>query len=436
MCTSSRQVWQITMRNAINALVFLLFISAANAVFPAGDPAVMQRTEPMKKFALVIGNSKYDNAPVLPNTINDATDMCSALKALKFDVTCKTNVASKREFKDVLYEFTDKVDKNSVMLFYFAGHGVEVEGVNYLIPTKAALKTKSDIDDESVQLNYVLREFSARRGGLNIFILDACRDNPFLNPLRDYVPRLGFATQMDIPANSILAVSTGANQVSLDGAGRNGTFTKNVLAALAELHLPVTEVFRNAMMSTTADARRMGKEQAPMVTFSYNAKYCFGGCTGEPPATRLKDNEEEEIVKRREELVNLRAAIAEAQARQSQIESERQALLDKQADINRLREAIREAEARREASNAEKQALVAKEREADVITQNIKEASEKLNQLENTKNSLLVRQAEINDLRARIEAQERGIQKKAEPRQDNPDKEKRSRYAPAVMPTF
>jgi uncharacterized caspase-like protein len=355
---------------------------------------------------------------------------------MKFDTTCKTNIGSKREFKDVLYEFTDRVERNSVIVFYFAGHGVEVEGVNYLIPTKAALKTKSDIDDESVQLNYVLREFSARRGALNIFILDACRDNPFLNPLRDYVPKLGFATQMDIPADSILAVSTGANQVSLDGVGRNGTFTKNILAALATPQVPVTEMFRNAMMSTTVDARRMGKRQDPMVTFSYNGKYCLGGCVGDTPEVRMGDGEEEEIRRRREELANLKAAIAEAQAKQLKIESERQALLDKQADINKLRENIKEAEARREATNAEKRALAVKEREADQITQNIQDASEKLSQLEATKNSLLARQAEINELRARIEAQERGIQTKAAPLPNTSEKEKRSRYAPAVMPTF
>jgi uncharacterized caspase-like protein len=425
------------MKSLVKVLIFFLLTEISGHAFSAVEETTEDREfEVRKKYALVIGNSAYETAPVLPNTLNDAADMCAALKASKFETTCKTDISSKREFKDVLYEFTDKINKNSIILFYFAGHGVEVDGVNYLIPTKAAIKTKSDIDDESVQLNYILREFSSRRSELNIFVLDACRDNPFLNPLRDYVPKLGFATQMDIPANSVLAVSTGANQVSLDGKGRNGTFTKHILTALAIQNVPVTEMFRNAMRNTTIDARKMGKAQEPMVTFSYNGKYCLGGCSSDLPEVRKGNGEEEEIRRRREELASLKAAVAEAQAKQLQIESERQTLLDQQAEINRLRENIKEAEARKEATNAERQAFAAKGREADVITKNIKDASEKLTQLENTKNTLLARQAEINELRARIDAQERGITTKAGSRSEINDKEKKSRYAPTVMPTF
>jgi hypothetical protein len=443
------------MNNLIRKLVFLCFIFLAGpACIASSDDDQVQLSKSSRKIALVIGNAIYENAPKLPNALNDANDMCASLRTIGFDTTCKSNISSKRQFKEVLYNFTEQITKGTVVLFYFAGHGVEMDGVNYLIPTKATLMTKSDIDDESVQLNYILREFSARRAALNIFMLDACRDNPFLNPLRDYVPRLGFATQLDIPGNSILAVSTGANQVSMDGDGRNGTFTKNILQSLATPNIPVSDMLQQAMLATTTEAGSKGKIQNPMVTFSFHGKYCFGGCVGDPPTNSALVSEQEEITKKREELARLQASIDEAKAKQQQIESERQAsiaqamakqreielerqaLLKKEAEISNIREAVRTTEAKAVASDAAKQALVSKEQEANSILQNINDASEKLKELENTKNSLLARQQEVNQLRDRIEAQERSIRKIPEARPDNNDRPKRSRYEPTVMPTF
>lgn len=443
------------MNNLIRKLVFLCFIFLAGPTcIASSEDDQIQLSKSSKKIALVIGNAIYENAPKLPNALNDANDMCASLRTIGFDTTCKSNISSKRQFKEVLYNFTEQITKGTVVLFYFAGHGVEMDGVNYLIPTKATLMTKSDIDDESVQLNYILREFSARRAALNIFMLDACRDNPFLNPLRDYVPRLGFATQLDIPGNSILAVSTGANQVSMDGDGRNGTFTKNILQSLATPNIPVSDMLQQAMFATTTEAGSKGKIQNPMVTFSFHGKYCFGGCVGDPPTNSALISEQEEITKKREELARLQASIDEAKAKQQQIESERQAsiaqamakqreielerqaLLKKEAEISNIREAVKTTEAKAVASDAAKQALVSKEQEANSILQNINDASEKLKELENTKNSLLARQQEVNQLRDRIEAQERSIRKIPEARPDNNDRPKRSRYEPTVMPTF
>jgi len=443
-------MYTLTGKLVFLCLIFLVVLAHA----AANHEDQIQLSKSQKKIALVIGNADYEKAPKLPNALNDANDMCSTLGTLGFDTTCMSNISSKRQFKEVLYSFTEQINNGTVALFYFAGHGVEIDGVNYLIPSKAALMTKSDIDDESVQLNYVLREFSARRAALNIFMLDACRDNPFLNPLRDYVPKLGFATQLDIPANSILAVSTGANQVSLDGDGRNGTFTKNILQSLVAPNVSVSDMLQQAMLSTTTDAARKGKIQNPMVTFSFHGKYCFGGCAGDQPANSALISEQEEIARKREELARLQASIDEAKAKQQQIEaerhasiaqakakqqeieSEREALLKKEAEISNIREAVKISESAAIVSDAAKQALISKEQEANSILQNINDASEKLKELENTKNSLLARQQEISQLRERIEAQERSIKKMPEARPDTADRTRRSRYEPTVMPTF
>jgi hypothetical protein len=389
-----------------------------------------------QRFALVIGNSRYENAPALPNALNDARDMCETLTKMHFDSVCKFDIASKRELKDVIYEFTGKLGKDSAAVFYFAGHGVEIEGTNYVIPTRAALRTKSDIDDESVQLNYILREFGARHAALNVFILDACRDNPFLNPMRDYVPRLGFATQMDIPENTVLAVSTGANQVSLDGAGANGTFTRNVLGSFRNSRETIEDAIRTAMMNTSADARRVGKRQEPVVTSSFHGRFCLAGCPGDVLPDAAAKREEEAIVRKREELARLDKSIAEARAKQAEIEKEKQALLEKQIEVEKARASLREAEARQEAAVNERQALIAKEREAESITKNINDAAARLSELENTRNALLARQQEVARLREQVEAQERSVRSRPATGNAQAAGERKHRYEPAIMPAF
>lgn len=288
------------------------------------------------KVALIIGNAQYANAAPLPNPGNDAADMCAAFRKLGFEVICKIDIASKREFKDAIFEFTGKVTPQTVAVFYFAGHGVQIDGLNYFIPTQAALRTKSDIEDESVQINYLMSELEGRQAALNLFMIDACRDNPFVNPIRGYVPTLGLASQLYAPRNSIVAMSTGAGQLSLDGNGRNGTFTKNLLQNVAMPGESVEDMLKAVSKGTRADANRVGRQQDPQTTISYADKYCLAGC-GEGM--------------HRDAVPGSRTAATSGQL--GELEAVRTGLLKKQEEVDRMRQALAAQQATLDARNKE-----------------------------------------------------------------------------------
>ena len=317
---------------------FFLFICACSLSLQAATS--MASGADARKVALVVGNAAYANASPLANPVNDATDVCSALRKLDFIVICKINLSSKREFKDAIFEFTGKLDERSVALFYFAGHGLQIDGLNYLVPTKAALRTKSDIEDESVQINYLMSELEARRAALNIFVLDACRDNPFVTPVRGYAPTMGLASQLFTPRNSIVAMSTGPGQLSLDGTGRNGTFTKNLLQHMQTPQLSVEDMFKAVGGGTRHDAQRVGRRQDPQITASYTDKFCMAGCAGDKPAAPGLQRAASQA-----ELRQLHESLAEARARQAELEQQAMALRRQQADIEALRRSAVTAEA-------------------------------------------------------------------------------------------
>ena len=140
--------------------------------------------------ALVIGNSDYSNSP-LRNPVNDARAMDKTLRDLGFQVTVGYDVKNYREMLRLIQDFGAGLKEGSVGLFYYAGHGVQYNGVNYLIPTQADIRRDQDIELEGVSLNRVLAEMEYAQNDLNIIILDACRNNPYASRLRS--PMRGLA---------------------------------------------------------------------------------------------------------------------------------------------------------------------------------------------------------------------------------------------------
>ncbi len=153
-----------------------------------------------RRIALVIGNGNYKHAP-LKNPVNDAKDIGDALTNLGFTVILKTNV-NQRTTEETIREFGKKLRSDGVGLFYFAGHGLQVEGRNYLLPIGADIESEADIKYEAVDAGRVLSQMEEAENGLNIVILDACRDNPFARSFRS--SERGLA-KMDAPERSILA---------------------------------------------------------------------------------------------------------------------------------------------------------------------------------------------------------------------------------------
>ena len=206
------------------------------------------------QWALVIGNSAYgaDIGP-LQNPVNDATDMAATLRSLGFEVTLVLN-ATRQQMEDALAAFRRQLRPRGVGLFYFAGHGAQVEGTNYLIPIGANVEKAATATAESVSAEQVLASMTAAGTALNLLILDACRNNPFLSRWPVQVPR-GLAP-MQAARGSLIAYATAPGAVAADGGGRNGTYTKHLLRYLTTPDLLVEQMFKRVRVAVEEETGR------------------------------------------------------------------------------------------------------------------------------------------------------------------------------------
>jgi len=157
-----------------------------------------------KRLALVIGNSAYPGGHALKNPVNDANLMASTLQSLGFTVIKRTN-ANKQQMDAAVMDFSRKLASHNIALFYYAGHGIQVDGVNYLIPIDAGLNDKIAIQFEAVDVSKVVTQFEYYPNNINVVILDACRDNPFRSWARG--GNRGFKA-IPAPSGTIIAFAT------------------------------------------------------------------------------------------------------------------------------------------------------------------------------------------------------------------------------------
>lgn len=177
-----------------------------------------------KRLALVIGNGEYKSSP-LKNPANDANDMATMLRNSNFEVIRKIN-ANKGDMLIAIDKFGKKLRSADVGLFFFAGHGMQVKGQNFLIPIGSYVSTETDIEFEGVAAGRILGKMEAAGSRVNIIILDACRDNPYKRSFRSAGQGLA---RMDAPKGSFVAYATSPGSIAADGTGRNGIFTKHIL---------------------------------------------------------------------------------------------------------------------------------------------------------------------------------------------------------------
>ena len=178
-----------------------------------------------RRLALIIGNSNYVNGASLKNPVNDANLMEATLKGLGFDVIKQIN-SGRDAMINAIREFSKKLLSYNVALFYFAGHGLQVDGINYLIPINAKLENKDDCKWEAITVNTVTDEFKKNSANTNIVILDACRNNPYRSWARGGEP--GFKALAPI-IGTIISFSTSEGATAADGEGANGIFTEELV---------------------------------------------------------------------------------------------------------------------------------------------------------------------------------------------------------------
>lgn len=237
-----------------------------------------------RRVALVIGNSAYSQTAPLPNPRNDAADVSAALRRLGFTVVEGVDLG-KRDMERRIRDFSAALEGADVGLFFYAGHGLQVEGKNYLAPIDASLKSETDLDFEAVRLNLVLRQLE-RNAKLSLVFLDACRDNPMATTLaRSLKQRSRSASigrglaRVEKAVGMMIAFATQPGNIALDGDGRNSPFTKALLnnietsgATIGDMMIEV----RNDVISATD-----GK-QVPWENSSLTGKFFFKPSAASP----------------------------------------------------------------------------------------------------------------------------------------------------------
>lgn len=220
-----------------------------------------------ERVALVIGNSDYPTER-LDNPQNDATDMSAALRDAGFKVIVRTN-ANTREMRQAVREFGSELRRADVGLFYFAGHGVQITGTNYLVPVAADIRNEADIEDLSLDVNYVLRTMEDSQAKVRIVILDACRNNPYSRSSRSSLRGLAPIT---VASGSFVAFATAPGSVAADGQGRNGLYTKHLLESLRQPDTEIQHVFQRARAGVV---RETGGRQTPWEATSLLGEFRF-----------------------------------------------------------------------------------------------------------------------------------------------------------------
>lgn len=250
----------------------LLKIVAKNAdTTIASEPRAIEYVENTYEHrqALIIGNSNYAMAP-LRNPENDAKAMAKTLKELNFEVI-KIIDGDKETIRKGIRDFHTRLDKNKgVGLFYYAGHGIQVKGENFLVPIDHDIQEEYEVPDRAIRVNSILSAMESSGTRMNIVILDACRDNPYSRSMRS--GSRGLAQIYAEGSGSIIAYATAPGSVASDGDGDNGLYTQELLKAIKTPGLEIGMVFRRVL----TNVKKMSKEkQLPWTNSSIEGEFYF-----------------------------------------------------------------------------------------------------------------------------------------------------------------
>jgi hypothetical protein len=237
-----------------------------------GNPAAL--TGPEKRVALVIGNSAYENVTALPNPANDAREIGKFLNSAGFEVILATDL-DHDEMVQVLQDFSGKIAErgpNTVAFVYYAGHGLQIAGDNYLVPVDAKIASETDVPNAAVRLVDVMATLQAVPSRMRLVVLDSCRNNPF-SQLKDTGRGLAI---VDAPNGSIVAYSTAPGTEAFDGEGKNSPYTTAFLRLAREPNVPIEQFFKKVRVAVNDTTE--GK-QTPWESSSLTGDFYFFGDT-------------------------------------------------------------------------------------------------------------------------------------------------------------
>jgi basic membrane protein A len=268
-------------------------------VFASCSIANAQQRE--NRVALVIGNSAYKQAP-LRNPANDARDMAAKLRSLGFTVIERNNLGIK-QIGSTLREFRSKLTPGSVALVYYAGHGLQIKGENYLPAVDAEISGEEDVPNQSLAMRQIMDVLGDAKTRLNLVFLDACRDNPYARSFRSAARGL---SKENAPSGTLISFATRPGSVAADGVGRNGLYTGALLAAMNDASRPIEQVLKTVVTSVRAQS---GNQQEPWMEGSIEGEFCFGKCSDLQQVTVSDDRALWEAVKDSRDVNDFRAYI-------------------------------------------------------------------------------------------------------------------------------
>lgn len=245
------------------SLFLLLILTIATADERSVKITKLMQSE--QRTALVIGNRDYTSLSPLSNPINDATAMRDILSKKGFDVIYLEN-ASQLAIEDAIEQFAYKLKSGGVGLFYYAGHGIEVDGINYLIPTDARIPSKKFVKSKSVATDLVVSAMEEAKNRLNILILDSCRSNPFARSGQGGLAPLNSATGIYV------AYATAPGKIAEDGSAGNGLFTRYLIRYINQAGLKIEDVFKKVRHDVQRDS---GGQQIPWSSSSIYGDFYF-----------------------------------------------------------------------------------------------------------------------------------------------------------------
>ncbi|MEQ1637771.1 MAG: caspase family protein [Methylococcales bacterium] len=320
---------------ALHQILVLVITTILGLLFSL--PLCAQNT----RLALVIGNADY-KANKLANAVNDAEDMAQKLEHLNFDVMHFSNM-DKRSMDNAVREFSSKTSAYGVILFYFAGHAIQIDGKNFLIPVNMDFNIrKSELEYDAVNASKVLDMMSEIPNKTNLFILDACRDNPFRSFSRSMDRGLA---PMGQATGTLIAYATAPGSVSDDGEGRNGIYTEHLLKYIDKPGLTVEQMLKQVrieVLQATAD------QQTPWENSSLRGDFCFAGCENSDALKAKQLNDEN---------ARLIAQIADIKREYEAEKLANQERLEKLATIEQQKETLEQRIDTEQSSKATQQAL-------------------------------------------------------------------------------
>jgi carboxyl-terminal processing protease len=234
------------------------------------------------RAALVIGNGAYRASP-LANPVGDAQAVAAGLKRLGFQVTFKENTG-RRELLEALREFANSAPQHAVRLFYYAGHGVQLRGRNYLVPIDASMVGEEDLPSQAADLTDFVERLGGARNGLSLVVLDACRNNPFGNATMQLADARATRTRslatvseglapVSAPSGALIAYSTAPGAVAADSPDRrHSVYTKHFLQWMNVPGITVERMFKNVRIAVALETRQ---KQVPWETSSLMGEFCF-----------------------------------------------------------------------------------------------------------------------------------------------------------------